>query len=503
MIGAAPEPIPGERPKMRPSVSFAPLPSLDADWLAVGLFEGEPVPNDTPSADVIAGMIAAKDFAGGVGELAPLHGVRPGGALLVVGLGKRAAFDAGAAFRAGVAVAKKLSDRPRGEVAVAVPEAALPHVSSLVEGLIVGTVGPGLRKIEPQRHPFGSLVLVAPASIEGDSDAIEAAVRRGRIVGEAVNLARELVNLPPDDKTPRALAKRAVAIAEEQGIEAEVWGLERLKTERFGGVMAVAKGSAHKPKFVQLRYRGGGKEAPIALVGKGVTFDSGGLSLKPSASMEDMKCDMAGAATVLATIQAAARLKLPVNVDASFALTENMTGGRAMKLGDVLTMRNGLTVEVLNTDAEGRLILADCLSLAAEGKPRFLIDLATLTGACLVALGTKTAGLFANDDPVADRLAVACKATGERAWRLPLDDDYGDLIKSKVAEIKNVGGKWGGAITAAKFLQRFVGETPWAHLDIAGPAWAEDDSATRDAGGTGAFVRTLVTMLESDCGGSE
>jgi leucyl aminopeptidase len=206
---------------------------------------------------------------------------------------------------------------------------------------------------------------------------------------------------------------------------------------------------------------------------------------------------MAGAAAVLAATRAIARLKLPVNVDATFALTENMTGGRAMKLGDVLTIRNGLTVEVLNTDAEGRLVLADVLSLAVEQSPARIVELATLTGACMVALGTRIAGLFSNNDALAAEVLDACKSTGERAWRMPLDDDFDDAIKSKVAEIKNTGGKWGGAITAAKFLEHFVGETPWIHLDIAGPSWADSESATRDAGGTGCFVRTLVTLLES------
>jgi leucyl aminopeptidase len=200
---------------------------------------------------------------------------------------------------------------------------------------------------------------------------------------------------------------------------------------------------------------------------------------------------------VLATLQALARLGLPVNVIGYAALTENMTGGKAMKLGDVLTLRNGKTVEVLNTDAEGRLILADVLSLAVEDRPGRLIDLATLTGACMVALGTKVAGLFSNDDTFCQDVLAACRATGERAWRLPLDDDYKEQLKSSVADLKNVGGKYGGAITAAKFLETFVGSTPWVHLDIAGPSWADSDSPTRDPGGTGCFVRTLVTLIDT------
>jgi leucyl aminopeptidase len=213
--------------------------------------------------------------------------------------------------------------------------------------------------------------------------------------------------------------------------------------------------------------------------------------------MEDMKADMTGAAVVLATMSAVARLELPVNLIGYLAMAENMTGGRAMKLGDVLTMRNGKTVEVLNTDAEGRLILADALSYAAEQKPARILDLATLTGACVIALGTKIAGLFSNDEPFAAEVLTACGRTGERAWRLPLEAEYDELLKSSVADMKNVGGKWGGAITAARFLERFVARTPWVHIDIAGPSWSDADSATRDAGGTGCFVRTLVALIEA------
>ena len=212
--------------------------------------------------------------------------------------------------------------------------------------------------------------------------------------------------------------------------------------------------------------------------------------------MEDMKSDMTGAAVVLATIQAVARLGLPVNLTGYLVLTENMTGGKAMKLGDVLTMRNGKTVEVLNTDAEGRLILADALSYCVERQPHRVLDLATLTGACIVALGTKIAGLFGNDEPFCEEFQAACRRTGERVWRLPLDEDFKEQLKSHVADLKNVGGKWGGAVTAAKFLEQFVGATPWIHLDIAGPSWADADSAPRDVGATGCFVRTLVAFVE-------
>ena len=366
------------------------LTGVAADASIVGLFEDQGVAPaalaGTPAGALVARLAQAKEIGAAPGDVTVLHG--DWGLLAVAGLGPRAKLDAGSAFAAGVAASKKLAARPRGPVAAAFPETDDRAVASAwVEGLVVGTRGPGLRKGEASRHPFESLLLVAaPAATLPDADLAKAAAR-GRIVGEAVNLARDLANTPPAEKPPAALARRAEAAAAEAGVEAEVWGRDRIAAERFGGVIGVSAGSEHPPAFVHLRYRKGGDAPATALVGKGVTFDSGGLSLKPSASMEDMKADMTGSAVVLAAVCAVAKLGLPVNLDGYMVLTENMTGGAAMKLGDVLTMRNGKTVEVLNTDAEGRLILADALSYAAEQGPARILDLATLTGACLVALG--------------------------------------------------------------------------------------------------------------------
>lgn len=451
--------------------------------------------------DLVARLLSTKDLSGKLGETLVLPGaLAPASAgVILTGLGPRERFGAREAFDVGVAVAKRLAGKPREMVAAALPEAgdALVIASALTEGLVVGTRGPDLRKSEPSRHPFGTLEIVALPD-RATSRALSQAVRRGEIVGEAVNLARELANLPPSEKSPTKLAARASAVATDAGVSVTVWDEPRIRLERFGGLLGVAAGSDEPPAFVVLEYRQGGDRPTLALVGKGVTFDSGGLSLKPTASMEDMKSDMTGAAVVLATLQAAARLKLPVNLVGYLVLTENMTGGRAMKLGDVLVMRNGKTVEVLNTDAEGRLILADALSFAVERKPARLLDLATLTGACMVALGTKVAGLFSNNDAFAEAVQAGARRIGERAWRLPLDEDFKEGLKSQVADLKNVGGRWGGAITAAKFLEQFVGETPWVHLDIAGPSWFDNDNASHDAGGTGCFVRTLVALIESE-----
>jgi leucyl aminopeptidase len=256
----------------------------------------------------------------------------------------------------------------------------------------------------------------------------------------------------------------------------------------------VARGSERPPRLVVLRYRGA-QGPTLGLVGKGVTFDSGGLSLKTNDQMVDMKCDMAGAAAVLAAVTAIAELKLPVDVLGVAALVENMPGGRAMKLGDVLRARNGVTIEVLNTDAEGRLILADALAYAVDQKVSHLVDLATLTGACMVALGEEVTGLMTNDESWGERVRSAAKRAGERVWPLPMFPLYDEMIRSEVADIRNSTGKrYAGAITAAKFLERFVGRTPWVHLDIAGPAWAEHGGSTRDSGGTGVMVQTLVEL---------
>jgi leucyl aminopeptidase len=359
-----------------------------------------------------------------------------------------------------------------------------------VSGALVGCQGQDLYRSEKKRHPFEELLWSG-----SDARAIEA----GRILGESINLTRRLVNEPPQEVYPGSFAEQAELIATEYGLQSEVWDQSRLEIERCGSLLAVAKGSSKPPRLVILRHDGGpANQPPLALVGKGVTFDSGGLSLKPTDSMLTMKCDMAGAATVLGAMQAIARLKLPLNVIGLMGLVENMTGPAAMKLGDVLTARSGKTIEVHNTDAEGRLVLADVLDVAVERGAARIIDLATLTGACVVALGNDVAGLMTNDQAWCDAVAAAAQACGEPAWQLPMFAEYSELIKSEVADIKNVGeGRWGGAITAAKFLEEFVAGKPWVHMDIAGPAFLEKSKPWLDGGATGIFVRTLVEVARA------
>ncbi|MFM7107537.1 MAG: leucyl aminopeptidase family protein [Planctomycetaceae bacterium] len=322
----------------------------------------------------------------------------------------------------------------------------------------------------------------------------------GAAIATGVNLARRLVNMSPDDMYPESFAEEAAAAAGRAGLEIEILDEERLRRERCHAILAVGRGSVRPPRLVILRHRGAqgraaGAAPDLALVGKGVTFDSGGLSLKPSESMLTMKMDMSGGAAVLAAIATIAALKIPVDVVAAIGLVENMTGPAAYKLGDVITARSGTTIEVHNTDAEGRIVLADVLDVVRGMKPGRIVDLATLTGACMVALGHDVAGLFTNDQAWCDRVAAAARAVGEPVWQLPMYPEYDEQIASDVADIKNVGdGRWGGAITAAKFLERFVGGIPWTHVDIAGPAFAEKPKPWTDGGGTGSMVRPLVEL---------
>jgi leucyl aminopeptidase len=324
-----------------------------------------------------------------------------------------------------------------------------------------------------------------------------AAIRQGLTLGEGILLTRELVNLPANLLYPEEFARRAAEVAVSCGLELEVWDELRLRKERCSALLAVAAGSARAPRLLVLRYRGKRTQPPLALVGKGVTFDSGGLSIKPTEGMLSMKCDMAGAATVLGAMQVLAELQVETPVVAVVGLVENMISGSSYKLGDVLTARSGKTIEIHNTDAEGRLVLADALNVALDESPAAIIDLATLTGACLVALGADIAGLMGNDPAWQQRVQSAAERAGEYVWPLPMHDHFREQIQSKVADIKNVGeGRWGGAITAAKFLQEFVGNTPWAHIDIAGPAFLSAPKPHIDAGATGAFVHTLLTLAE-------
>ena len=473
--------------------------TIDADAVVVFLTEGGVATGmaadvDRATGGLLTRLAGSGDITGKRLECVPLL-ASPGMKaphLLVVGLGKREDVDAGTLYRATATAARQLAAKPRSRVAFAAEGWwSTRQIEQAVAGAATGMVGQDLYRTEKKRTPFGATVWLA-APIE--------AVARGALIADGVNLARRLVNMAPDDLYPQTFSEEAAAIAGRTGMDIDIWDEDQLVRERCHAMLAVGRGSTRPPRLVILRYRGPGRAGPadtidLALVGKGVTFDSGGLSLKPSDSMLTMKCDMAGGAAVLAAAATIAALKLPIHFVAAIGLVENMTGPAAYKLGDVITARSGTTIEVHNTDAEGRVVLADVLDVITGLRPARIVDAATLTGACMVALGTDVAGLFANDQPLCDAVATAARAVGEPVWQLPMYPDYDDQIKSEVADIKNVGdGRWGGAITAAKFLERFVRGIPWTHVDIAGPAFAEKPKPWIDGGGTGVMVRTFVEL---------
>ncbi len=491
---------------MHLSLQSSPLAEIAVDWLVVCLWEKEALTGAAATIDAKLGGLVSKlceqgDVAGKAKELTPLYQCPALAArrLLLVGLGQRDRCDFAALVSALGAAAKVLSSKPVQRIAMALPE-GVPGLGADVvlracaHGFYQGSSSAGIRKSTNDRTPPTEVCFVASAS----GASLEPSVRRAEIEGRAANLARELVNIPPCDLYPESFAERALAIAGKVGLDVKILDEPALHAERMNSLLAVACGSERPPRLVVLQHRKGGAKPTLGLIGKGVTFDSGGLSLKTTDQMVDMKCDMAGAAAVLGAMQAIAELALPVNVLGVMALVENMPSGKAMKLGDVLRARNGKTIEVLNTDAEGRLILADALAYAVDLKASHLVDLATLTGACMVALGYDVAGLMSNNDAWSQKVLAASQAAGEKAWPLPMFAHYKEMIKSDVADMKNTGGsRYAGAISAAKFLEEFVGETPWVHLDIAGPSWAEKENASRDAGGTGCFVRTLIELART------
>lgn len=491
---------------MQIDVTTGPLAEVEADWLVVFVprdagFEGAVAALDGKLGGLLTRLRETEDFTGKPEQTLVLHGVAglTASRLILAGIGRPTDLTSQRLERAAVSAARIASGRRDSSVAVGLPEAVEGSLDSaaaartVVAGLITGCAGQALYRTEPDRYPFEGAVLVVP---EGETEPVKAAVEEGRILGNAVNLTRELVNLTAEDMYPETFAARAQQLADEvDSLTCRVLDEDELTAERFGSLLAVARGSDRPPRVVVLEYRGGGDEAPqLALVGKGVTFDSGGLSLKPSDSMTAMKCDMAGAATVLGALSAIARLGLPVNVIGYMGLVENMISGRSYKLGDVLTARSGTTIEVLNTDAEGRLVLADVLDYAVEQGADRIVDLATLTGACMVALGEEVVGLFASCEEWSSAVQAAAEQAGELVWPMPMHEHYGELLKSDVADCKNVGPRWGGAITAAKFLEKFTGEKPWVHLDIAGPSFASNNKSYREGGGTGCMVRTLVEL---------
>ena len=470
---------------MKVDVKQVELAEVGTDLLALGLAEGDDLPGP------IASAAGASDAQTGFKKLTLL---RPDGfpPVLVIGLGESDELDAERLRVAAAIVAKEASRLQAGSFAWAPPESGDPTATA--EALVAGTI---LATYRFDRFKSGdgddsprlqALTLVGPAELR---DAAEVA----RVAAEAQNRARDLQNIPANVATPTFLAERAEEIAAgSEALSTETLGQAELEAKGMGGILAVSQGGPQEPKLVVLRYRGGSSGPTLALVGKGVTFDTGGISLKPGAGMQEMKMDMSGAAAVLEAVAAIAELGLALDLIALVPTTENMPSGTAIKPGDIITQYSGKTVEVNNTDAEGRLILADALAYAVELGAERIVDLATLTGAVTIALGSTYAAVIANDDDFAGEVIAAGERSGELVWRLPLHPEYKELMKGKVADLSNLASqRKAGTITAGSFLEEFVGETPWAHVDIAGTAW-DTGRAYVGKGASGFGVRLLVEL---------
>lgn len=481
-------------------IRFAALPLAsfdDAEGFGVALLltaDGPRPPGfealDADTGGALSRAIAASRFKAGAGKtlslLAPASGLAR---VILVGLGAEGELDAAIAERAGGIAAVSLADVPRAAiVADALPGALAVSVAT----------GAALRHYRFDRYRTRETAedkpRLAELSVHTDEpDQAHTAWQAAQAVVRGAFITRDLVSEPANILTPAVFAERIAALSE-LGLEVEVLDTAAMTKLGFGALLGVAQGSDNPPKLVVMRHRGGPDPdaPPVAFIGKGVTFDSGGISIKPAGGMEEMKTDMAGAGAVVGLMAALAGRGAKVNAVGLVGLVENMLSGNAQRPGDVVTSASGQTIEVINTDAEGRLVLADVLWYAQERfKPKLMVDLATLTGAIVVSLGYEHAGLFATDDTLAEQLAASGRATGEKLWRMPLGEAYDKQIRSDIADMKNIGGRPGGAITAAQFLKRFVRSTPWAHLDIAGTAWGSKDAATAPKGASGFGVRLL------------
>jgi len=490
------------------------IAATDADALIVNLFEGVRDPGgatgavDAALGGGIKGLIEAGELKGKSGELVLVHtlGRIPARRVLVAGLGKQEQFNLDKARRITGDACRFL--RSRGVKTIATithgagtggiePEAS---AQAVAEGALLGLYS--FRRHITRKNDFTEVEEVRIIERDpGRVAAMEAGCARGRTMAEAVNFARDMINEPSNYMTPSDMAAVAGEMAAEYGLECRVLGPKEMKELGMGALLGVAQGSHQEPRFVIMTYRGdAGSDKMMGLAGKGITFDSGGISIKPSEGMGEMKGDMAGGATVMAVMRALTALKAKVNVTALIPATENLPGGGALKPGDVLQSMNGKTIEVVNTDAEGRLILADALSYARKEGLSPVIDVATLTGAIRVALGTVTTGLFANNQALAGAVLKAANEAGEYMWQMPIFDEYKEQIKSDVADMKNTGGRYGGAITAALFLAEFIEDTPWVHIDIAGTAESDKDRGYVVKGATGVAVRTVVNLVLSMAG---
>jgi leucyl aminopeptidase len=473
--------------------------------LVVGMFDGgKPTPSaklvDEASSGYLAALQRHGDIRTKLGACATLHGVPnlQAARVIVVGLGKESEFGL-KGFRDAVSGAMKAAAATGAKdvtlFALEWPAAGTqPEDRAMHATLVAAEAAYRFDQLKSRKDENGFAIgQVTLASPEKITTAETTAVRRGQALAGGVSLAKDLGNLPSNICTPSHLAAEAGKLARRHKLKVKVLEQRDIEKLKMGAFLAVTKGSAEPPRFIVLEYEGGPKkQRPVVLVGKGITFDTGGISLKPAGDMDEMKYDMSGAGSVLGTLEAVAAMALPINVVGLIATCENMPSGTATKPGDIVTSMSGQTIEILNTDAEGRLVLCDALTYAERYDPAAVIDIATLTGACVIALGHVATGLFANRDDLARELAEAGSAAWDRAWPLPVWDDYQEQLKSPFADMANIGGRPAGSVTAACFLSRFAKKYPWAHLDIAGTAWR---SSGRDKGSTGRPVPLLTTFL--------
>lgn len=459
---------------------------------------------DKKTGGLISELIKSRDFEAKPSQISVIYtgGKIRAKRLALVGLGKQKEFNLEKLRAAFAAVLRHLRDMNIKEAATSININLVPDkkdrvVQAAVEGSLLG-----LYQYTPYktvcREDIKEMEELNIIAGKNDFTVIESAVKKAKIITDAVCFARDLISAPGNEMTPSIMALKAREIAGRKNLSCKILDKNKMKEMGMNALLGVASGSNEEPKFIILEYTGGKKnEAPVVLVGKGLTFDSGGISIKPADKMDEMKTDMSGGAAVMGAVMAIADLQLGLNVTGLIPATENMPGGSALKPGDILKSYSGKTIEILNTDAEGRLILADALAYASELKPEAVIDVATLTGACVVALGDDVTGMLGTDEKLKKEIEKAAADTGELVWELPLWESYHELIKSDIADYKNSGGRVAGTITAAAFLSKFNGDYPWVHLDIAGPAWAGKDKAYIPKGASGVAVRLFVEFLRN------
>ena len=491
------------------------IAKIEADAIVVNLFEGvEQAGGATAAVDkaldgVISSLISRGEIKGKFGEVGIVHtfGKLPAGIVAIAGLGKRQDFNVDKIRGVAGEFCRALRKLNYHKIATILHGTGIGGIESeasaeaIAEGALLGLYSFTKYK-KPEYEDIEEILIVVREKEQ--VSILEAAIGKGKLMAEATSIARDMVNEPANYMTPSQMAEAAKEIASKYNLELKVFDRENMEAMGMGAMLGVAKGSSQPPKLITLAYKGDERsEKALGFLGKGITFDSGGISIKPSEGMGEMKDDMAGAAAVMAAIGAIAQLKPKINVTAIIPTTENLPSGTALKPGDVLKAMNGKTIEVISTDAEGRLILADALSYAQKLGLSPLIDLATLTGACRVALGTLYSGLFGNDQDLIDKILKVSKKTGERMWQMPMPEEYKEQNKSEIADVKNTGNRYGGAITAALFLAEFVANNPWVHIDIAGTAFSAKESGYIVKGATGVGVRTLIELALSEAKSQE